>query len=176
MPTANARKGAETERIVAKYLAHEAFAAAERRLKEGRRDDQGDIDGVPHTTIQVKYVERPALQTWITDTLKQRDNAGNPLCLLVVRRKNHPVEKWDAYLPPMEQDPYAPEVLDESEAWTWTRMDLRLAVVHLSAMVRIMAYSDLYSVSTGLKPTLAGIKGWLSVPSMGKDVRPSPMT
>ncbi len=176
MPTANARKGAETERMVAKYLAREAFAAAERRLKEGRRDDQGDIDGVPHTTVQVKYVAQPAVQSWITDTLKQRNNARNPFCLLVVRRKGKPVAQWDAYMPPVWRTGYESEVLDESEAWTWARMDLRLAVVRLSAMVRIWAYSDLYSATTGSTPSLDGITAWLSAPSTGKVIPPSRTT
>ena len=129
MPTANARKGSETERMVAKYLREQGFWMADRRLREGRRDDQGDIDGVPFTTIQVKYVAKPAYQAWVTDTLKQRDTAGTPYCLLVRRVPRKPVEQWEASMP----DP-RPE-LPESEAWTWHRMDLRLAVHHVSEWV-----------------------------------------
>lgn len=176
MPTANARKGAETERMVAKYLRQEAFAAADRRLREGRADDQGDIDGVPHTTIQVKYVAQPALQSWVTDTLKQRDTAGNPLCMLIVRRKNKPVAQWDAYLPP-DKPVIGGFETPESEAWTWTRMDLRLAVARLTVMVRIWAFSDSYSLATGSRPTTTGeIREWLSAPYMEKGTRPSPTT
>jgi hypothetical protein len=158
--------------MVAKYLREQGFAAADRRLREGRADDQGDIDGVPHTTIQVKYVAQPRLQTWIEDTLKQRDNAGNPFCLLVVRVKGKPVAQWSAYMP-REPRPYDPEETPESEAWTWIRMDLRLAVVQLSDMIRTWAYSDLYSLATGSTPTLVGIRTWLSAPSMGNGSRPS---
>lgn len=122
--------------MVVAYLKYEAFAGAERRLREGRRDDQGDIDGVPLTTIQVKYVAQPRMQSWVEATLKQRDNAGNPFCLLIVRKKGKPVAQWDAYFPPR-----FPELGDcetpESEAWTWTRMDLRLAVLELGHMIRV---------------------------------------
>lgn len=142
MPTPNARKGSETERMVAKYLREQGFAAADRRLREGRADDQGDIDGVPYTTIQVKYVAQPRLQSWVTDTLKQRDAAGNPFCLLVVRVKGKPPQQWDAHMP----DP-RPE-LPEAEAWTWTRMDLRLAAYLLAEMIQGRTYEETFSRSS----------------------------
>lgn len=142
MPTANARKGAETERMVAAYLRLQGFPGADRRLREGRSDDQGDIDGVPYTVIQVKYVAKPALQAWVTATLKQRDTAGSPLCLLVVRVKGKPPQQWDAYMPSSyfmasyewgDGTPAAGQP-DEREAWTWMRCDLRLAAVILKRM------------------------------------------
>lgn len=180
MPTANAIKGAATERMVAKYLKFEAFAAAERRLKEGRADDQGDIDGVPHFTIQVKYVAQPRLQSWVEDTLKQRDHAGNPFCVLIVRRKNQPVEKWDAYFPPLVKE-LGDVDTPESEAWTWTRMDLRMAVPVMSTLVRAHAW--------GMHPGLLGqssntsVSNWTdgtpacaSAPSTERGTPPSPTT
>lgn len=176
MTTANARKGAETERMVAKYLREQAFAAADRRLREGRADDQGDIDGVPYTVVQVKYVAKPALQAWATATLKQRDTAGVPFCLLVVRVKGKPPAQWDAYMPPLTAglgELATPEV----EAWTWTRMDLRLAVVRLSEMIRAWAYSGSFSAITGSKPRdLVELTAWLSALSTEKDTPPSRTT
>lgn len=130
MPTANARKGAEAERMVAKYLREQGFPEADRRLREGRADDQGDIDGVPLTTIQVKYVQANRYAMWVVDTVRQRDRAGNPFCLLVRRVPRKPVEQWEASMP----DP-RPE-LPEEEAWTWSRMDLRLAVFLLDEMIQ----------------------------------------
>lgn len=176
MPTANARKGAETERMVAKYLRTQGFAAADRRLREGRQDDQGDIDGVPFTTIQVKYVARPALQAWVTATLKQRDTAYRPLCLLIVRAKGKPVAQWDAYMPPLK--PFVGDrATPEAEAWTWTRMDLRLAVVHLSVLTRALSYSQSFSAITGSTPTRPSeITAWLSALSTEKDTPPSRTT
>lgn len=121
--------------MVAKYLREQGFWMADRRLREGRNDDQGDIDGVPFTTIQVKYVESNRYAAWVIDTIKQRDTAGTPFCMLVRRVPRKPVEQWEASMP----DP-RPE-LPESEAWTWTRMDLRLAVVHLNEMIGGREYS-----------------------------------
>lgn len=146
MTTANARKGAETERMVAKYLREQGFWLADRRLREGRRDDQGDIDGVPFTTVQVKYVAANRLPAWTADTLKQRENAGTPLCLLVVRTKYRAVEGWDAYMPLPE---LISEPLDEQEPWTWVRMDLRLAVLVLKEKIGLLTRSTPSLLITG---------------------------
>lgn len=156
MGNPNGAKGAETERLVAQYLREQGFPEAQRYLREGRRFDMGDIDGVPHTTIQVKYVARPALQEWVLATLTQRKNAGNPLCLLVVRRRNQPVRKWDAYLP---TSPVA-----ESEADTWWRMDLRLAVVFLRDMINLHSPSVPSSASTWMRHC-ERVEGWPSARS-----------
>lgn len=132
--------------MVAKYLRQEGFPLADRRLREGRADDQGDIDGVPHTVIQVKYVAQPRLQTWVTDTLKQRDAAGVPLCMLVVRVKGQAPGKWAAYMPSSYfiasfEDLEGSLVggVGESEAWTWMCMDLRLAVFALKRMTTALS-------------------------------------
>lgn len=47
------RKGDNAEREVAGLIADLTGAPARRKLGAGRLDDQGDIDGVPDTTIQV---------------------------------------------------------------------------------------------------------------------------
>jgi len=138
----NHARGAETERMVAKYLREQGFWMADRRLREGRRDDQGDLDGIPFTTIQVKYVDRPSVPLWMTQTLKQRDTAGTPLCLLVVRKKQKRPEAWDAYMPLSQLRSCS---LDEAEAWTWVRMDLRLAAAQLTDMIE--AHQLLHSPS-----------------------------
>lgn len=123
--------------MVAKYLREQGFAAADRRLREGRADDQGDIDGVPLTTIQVKFEKANRYQAWITATLRQREAAGNPLCLLVRRVLYKPVEQWDAYMPTLGYP--------EAEAWTWTRMDLRLGVDVLKRKIATEELSRSYS-------------------------------
>lgn len=46
-------KGDRGEREVEKLLRELGFPEARRKLGAGRRDDHGDIDGVPHTVIQV---------------------------------------------------------------------------------------------------------------------------
>lgn len=181
MPTANARKGAEAERIVARYLRQQGFPGADRRLREGRTDDQGDIDGVPFTTIQVKYVAQPRMQSWVTDTLKQRDVAGNPLCMLVVRVKHQAPGKWSAYMPSSyfiasyEWNDGVPagDSVGEAEAWTWVRMDLRMAAFALKRMIR--ALSSLSS-SNNTESRWAETAALLSVPFTEKDTPPSPTT
>lgn len=159
--------------MVAKYLREQGFWMAERMLREGRQDDKGDIDGVPYTTIQVKYVASNRLQAWVTDTLKQRDNAGTPLCLLVVRAKYRGIEGWHAYQP----DP-APGY-PESEAWTWIRMDLRLAVDKLrqqiQALERSRSLQSLPTTSTG-GMTADEYRAWCSAPSTESASPPSPTT
>lgn len=121
---ANQRKGAETERMAAKYL-KTWWPEVDRRLREGRADDQGDLDGVPFTCTQVKYWEKPRLQEWVTSTLKQRDTKGCPLVWIISHVKYRPVARWDVYMPMTQV--YGVSA-DESEAWSWIRMDFQLAV------------------------------------------------
>lgn len=178
MPTANSRKGAETERLVAKYFREQGVWMADRYLREGRKDDKGDIEGVPFTTVQVKYVQKPAIQTWITATLKQRDNAGTPYCLLVVRRPMKKPEAWDAWMP-YHQLVGEQRAAFEAEAWTWVRMDLRLAVAQLAKLAQRHSLSD-PSLSTISPPSATwvqwdGVKDGVqpSVPSTERAMLPS---
>jgi hypothetical protein len=177
--TANARKGSETERMVAKYLREQGWPQADRRLREGRRDDQGDIDGVPLVTIQVKNVEANRYQEWVTDTLEQRENAGNPLCLLVRRVPRKPVEQWEALMPSSyfiasfdwNGGGAIPGQPQEAEAWTWMRMDLRLAVFALQRMTGRSGpwHPSSLTTSTDSTPTTPDPKTPSSVLSMEKD-------
>jgi len=190
----NQRKGAETERMVAKYFRDQGFWMADRRLREGRTDDMGDLDGVPFTTVQVKYVESNRYAAWILDTIKQRDTAGTPLCLLVRRVPRKPVEEWEALVPPQffladfeymdggHAGSWIP--LDESEAWTWIRMDLRLAVVALKRVTEAMSKEKATENSLRFWPitwtdsteTPSGTRGTPSVPSTERGTPPSPTT
>ena len=194
MTNPNQRKGAETERMVAKYFRDQGFWMADRRLREGRTDDMGDLDGVPFTTVQVKYVESNRYAAWILDTIKQRDTAGTPLCLLVRRVPRKPVEEWEALVPPQffladfqymdggRAGSWTP--LDESEAWTWIRMDLRLAVVALKRVTEAMSKEKATENSLRFWPitwtdsteTPSGTRGTPSVPSTERGTPPSPTT
>lgn len=129
----NQRDGAETERMVVKRL-RPTWPEADRRLREGRMDDQGDVDGVPLSTVQIKRSKQFLLPQWVRATLKQRDEAGNPLCLLIHRKMYASVGKWDAYMPYRQltgDDSYL-----EEDPGTWLRLDLDLAVRVLSDLIR----------------------------------------
>lgn len=123
----NHAKGAVTERMVSAYL-RTWWPEVDRRLREGRADDQGDLDGIPFTCTQVKYWEKPRLQEWVTQTLRQRDCKGVPWCWIVSRVKHKRPEQWDAFMPLWQLDGLGAQSPLEAEAWTWVRMDLRLAV------------------------------------------------
>lgn len=176
MTNPNGAKGSATERMIVKYL-QAFFPAAERRLREGRRDDQGDIDGVPLTTIQVKYQQQLRRDTWVRDTIRQRDTAGNPLCLLIVRVPRKPVEQWETYLPGWH---FTDLMLDESEAWTWIRMDLVLAVAVLQHEIdkRAPGGHSLWVPSSSTTTSIPGVASveWHSAPSTGSGGSPSPTT
>jgi hypothetical protein len=159
--------------MVAKYLREQGFPLADRRLREGRADDQGDIDGVPGVVIQVKNVESNRYAAWVLDTIKQRNMAGAVHCLLVRRVPRKPVEQWEASMP----DP-RPE-LPESEAWTWHRMDLRLAVHHLHEWVEAMTYRSYLSgpsLSTTTFSSPGETRTWPSALSTESGSRPSATT
>lgn len=141
MTNPNQVKGSVTERMVVKYLREQGFPEADRRLREGRTDDQGDIDGVPFTTIQVKYVTHQRYAMWVVDTVRQRDRASNPYCLLVRRIPQKPVSQWEASAPSFWLAGDPARHLPEEEAWTWVRMDLRLAVTLLRQMVQVASPS-----------------------------------
>lgn len=151
---------AEAERKVVKYFKYEAFAGAERLPAPLK-----GIDGVPFTTIQVECDEQFPLQPRIDELIAHRDADENPFCLLVARSRGKVPEFWDAYLPPMWDLDYGPKPTPEAEAWTWVRMDLRLAVVHLSSAIRTWGFARMYSLVTGKPPTLSGIQAWLTRPS-----------
>lgn len=129
--SANGRKGAETERMVAKYL-RPHWPEVDRRLREGRADDQGDLDGVPDTCTQVKYWAKPRMQEWVDQTLKQRENKRCQWVWIISRVKYQPVEKWDAFLP-LTHLGFAVNV---REASGWVRMDLGTAVAVMKELHR----------------------------------------
>lgn len=160
--------------MVARALRDLGFPQADRRLREGRTDDQGDIDGVPYTTVQVKYVAKFALQSWVNDTLKQRDTAGNPLCLLVVRIKYRPMDTWDTYMPLGQI--YPEQIFGEESANGWIRMGLGLAAALLRRKITEMEDSSHSSSRTTEWSYPGGVQAWLSALSTERGTPPSPTT
>jgi hypothetical protein len=160
-PEPSAHQVVAAERTVVQYFRHEAFAGAERIPRQGHSGEPQGIRGVPFTTVQVKHPDDP-LQPWITSLLRRRDATGDPFCLLVVQSEGKEPEFWDAYLPPMWELECANEPCPEQEAWTWTRMDLRLAVAHLSSAIRIWGWAKMYALEAEKTPTVSGIQAWIS--------------
>lgn len=62
---------------------------ARRRLLNGRRDDQGDIDGVPFTTVEVKSHAdlAAAIREGLNDLSREQEAAGTPYGAVFIRRR-----------------------------------------------------------------------------------------
>ena len=88
-------KGDAAEREIAKILAAELGIDVVRKLGAGRKDDTGDLYGLPLVTAQVKSfadVTR-AIREGLADLEVQQANAGTPYGVLFVRR---PRGRWIA--------------------------------------------------------------------------------
>lgn len=81
------RKGAQAEREVAELINDLLGVPTRRKLGAGRQDDQGDIDGVPDTTIQVAAWARveSAVRTKPVAAEQQRINANTTFVATFVR-------------------------------------------------------------------------------------------
>jgi Holliday junction resolvase len=119
-------KGTTAEREVVRYL-QQWWPAAERRALSGNKD-KGDVAGIPGTVIEVKAAARLELAAWRRETWTEMENAEAVHCILVVKRPRKSVWQWDAYIPNVLL-PITMDGDDETEAESWTRMDLRLAAV-----------------------------------------------
>lgn len=128
----NQRDGAETERMVVRHL-KPLWPDVDRRLREGRMDDQGDLDGIPFTTVQVKRSKQFLLPKWVGQTLKQRGLAKNPLCLLIHRTMHKGVGAWDAWMPLTQVGGYP--LAQEEDPNEWVRMQLDTACLVLVDLI-----------------------------------------
>lgn len=80
-------KGDRGEREIATILANLTGWPVRRKLGAGRMDDEGDLEGVPDTVIQVaawKDVVR-AVRVKPVEAEQQRANAGATFCATAVR-------------------------------------------------------------------------------------------
>ena len=99
-------KGARGELEVQELLREElALPNVRRALGAGRKDDVGDIDGVPQTAIQVAWWNNPmtAINAKIESTEQQRRNKRVRFAALFVRRtraKSGP--KWIVVMTPTQ--------------------------------------------------------------------------
>lgn len=80
-------KGDRAEREVETLIRDLTGYPARRKLGAGRLDDQGDIDGVPDTTISVKNYKdiTRAIRDCLADLEQQRKRAGSTFAAGFIR-------------------------------------------------------------------------------------------
>ncbi len=89
----NRRKGADTERAVAKYLRTVGFSNTERAVRTGYTVDDRvvadplDITGIPGTVWSVKNDASNQIAKWLSEAERLGNIHGAELAILVVRRK-----------------------------------------------------------------------------------------
>ena len=96
------RKGAFYEREVAAFLTELTGFVVERRLREGRIDDIGDLDGLPGCVLQVKAWDdiRKACSDGLVGLARQQAIADAPYGALLLRRlRQVGMKRWVAVLP-----------------------------------------------------------------------------
>jgi hypothetical protein len=83
------RKGDKAELEVQAMLRDHLGVMARRELGAGRKDDMGDISGVPYTTIQVVNWRdvAAAVRNKPLEAERQRENANQPYAATFVRLK-----------------------------------------------------------------------------------------
>ncbi len=89
MTSPSKRKGDRAEREVERLLQDELGIRARRALGAGRKDDMGDIDGVPDTVIQVtaRADLARALREKLAEVEEQRERAGAKYSAVFARRR-----------------------------------------------------------------------------------------
>jgi hypothetical protein len=88
MTTPAARKGASAELELAKLLTAELGIRVRRKLGAGRTDDEGDLDGLADTTVEVKnFRDVPrAINEALADLEREHANAETTFAVAFVKR------------------------------------------------------------------------------------------
>ncbi len=89
-------KGDAFERAVVDYLQTHGHRYAQRAFGAGRRDDQGDVLGLPGVVLQVKNHRRLELAAWVDQAEEQRARARADLAVVVAKRRGKPAA--DSYV------------------------------------------------------------------------------
>lgn len=110
MTNPSKNKGDRGERELAKILSDELGVTVRRKLGAGRKDDVGDLDGLPGVTCQAKNYASvtEAINVGLKDLARNMENSGDPLGVCLVRR---PGGRWIA-------------VMDVSQWCAWYRETL----------------------------------------------------
>lgn len=89
MTNSSKRKGDRAELEAAELLTELLGVPARRRLGAGRRDDTGDIDGVPSTTVQVCSRTDSVVAVGVVrkpvEAGEQAERAGTPYAATLLR-------------------------------------------------------------------------------------------
>ena len=90
-------KGDQAEREIASLIADLTGWPVRRKLGAGRKDDAGDLDGIPDCTAQVKHFADivRAIREALGDLEQQRVNAGTTHAVAFIRR---PGGRWIAVM------------------------------------------------------------------------------
>lgn len=103
MSSPSKKKGDEAEREVQAILRKElGLPHIRRALGAGRKDDVGDIDGVPQTAIQVKWLASPltAINQGLQEIEIQRRNRRVRFGVVFVRRTRVREHPWIVVMTP----------------------------------------------------------------------------
>ena len=89
------RKGDAAEREIAGILADQLGLPVRRKLGAGRMDDEGDLEGIPDTTVEVKNYRdiTLAVNAGLADCVREQANAGTTFGVAFIRR---PGGRWFA--------------------------------------------------------------------------------
>jgi len=90
MTTPSKRKGDAAELEISRILADQLGVRVRRKLGAGRQDDEGDIEGLMNTTVEVKNYPRAGVATAINEGLRdlrrEQLNAAATFAVLFVKR------------------------------------------------------------------------------------------
>jgi hypothetical protein len=88
MTSPQKRKGDSAEREAAAILTDLLGYQVRRKLGAGRTDDEGDLEGLPHTTVEVKNYRdiTRAINKGLADSVKEQANAGTTFGAAMIRR------------------------------------------------------------------------------------------
>ena len=89
MTTPSKRKGDKAELELARILADLLGMKVRRKLGAGRRDDEGDLEGIPGWTIECKNYADLArgINEGLEDLEREQANAGTTFGVCFVRRR-----------------------------------------------------------------------------------------
>lgn len=95
MTSAPQRKGDSAERELAKILSDQLGVTVRRKLGAGRMDDEGDLEGLPSTTVECKSYRdvARAVRDGLDDSVREQTNAGTTHGVAFIRR---PGGRWFA--------------------------------------------------------------------------------